>query len=532
MESSLTTDFQGSASFQSVENCGLIQRDVFVKVSSFAKAVFLGSAICLMISALSLVFEIVFPSIAGVYVAITAALLSLVGVAVLIAGFRVMLGHMLKILSSSEEAIEHEVSMIKSQVLEVIDAKKELCDGSLVKFPELDLDILRPLVVAQNKEMRDSKAELFSEKTQALLQELVGVSIDAKGVDLFMDGCTQVLKRGKFLKDKSVIDALTDEEKLRLSFPCFASLHLKELEMDFSKCQEESLSDSDTELFNGSKCCGEWKKKLCQEERSLESCSIRDFCKIFSLRFSKELFFLMLGSFSSSEIKEIADSVSQKLSGKQSYLTIYADLIKKYPRLVAVEAMFLNWLRVVYPYTISSQHFDYYQRYFCDSLARNKEFFKEQSSWSFLENFSGVLPATMALFRKSKGEELCSQGWSWSFFCQKAMEYSRRAALVPGFAGNLNKFHEYVKSGDAVFGKTSSLALKYVRSGHRFDKNPFPLWNMRPLYQKDPVLEAKLREGLCFLKEVEFSGGELFSLIHLEITALGLDESTNSSSRD
>ncbi|WP_213357917.1 hypothetical protein [Chlamydiifrater phoenicopteri] len=522
MKLSQIDTFHSSSSCPSIKNHKATGSDIFIKVSSFAKAIFFSVAIFFMVASLSLVFEMVFPNIAGMYVAFTAALLALVGGVLLFSGVRTLSGTFSKVCSKSAGAVEEEMKELKSQLLEVIDSKKSLCDGSLVKFPELDAELLKPLIFAQNQYQAEAKKPIFSKKTRSLWQELTDSSSSSTGAELFIDGCTQILKRGKFLKDKREIETLSDEEKLRLTFPYFASQHLKDEELIFSTYSELSLWDSSIEF-----CKRE--RKLLGDSAFREVFPSRDFRRIFVYRFSREFFFLMLGCFSSSEIKEIARTVSCSLSAKHSHLMIYANLVKKYPRLVAVEAMFLNWLHEVYPYMLSAQIFDHYQKFFCEALEESSKFLEGKAPWSFLEHFSGILPAVMALFCKSKGEEYCCQGWSWSFFCQKATEYARKASLIPGFAGNLSKFHEYVDGGDEIFSKAHSLVLKYTRSTCRFDRKPFALWNMRSLYQEDPLLEAKLREGLRYLKEVEFIGGELFSLIHLEITALGLDQGDSAS---
>ncbi|WP_213319081.1 hypothetical protein [Chlamydiifrater volucris] len=327
--------------------------------------------------------------------------------------------------------------------------------------------------------------------------------------------CSKVILQGGFVKTsvRDGLNQLSNETKLQLSFPLFASQRLdnKDFPVFDPHRMEGQVAHSVPEAFLG-RVDVPFLKKVFK-------------CGVFLERFSRELFFIGLGVFSGEKMQEIRGFLGNKLNQKNNennYQDLYAQLIYSFPEVVAVEALFLNWLKKIYPHILLCESFRDYNEYFIKGLC-NVSFF-ETESIKFLEHFSGIIPAVVALFcKEDKLSFRCERRMTWSFFCDKAMEYMKKTSLDIEFWGDFNKFSRFLDLDEEVFIELKPKTVFYDRHELNFIERPYSLWNMKKFINAFPDLKEKIKEGLEVLQEIECSGGKLSELVSMEQEVLGLE---------
>ncbi|WP_213318575.1 hypothetical protein [Chlamydiifrater volucris] len=329
--------------------------------------------------------------------------------------------------------------------------------------------------------------------------------------------CSKVILQGGFVKAniRAEVTYLSDTAKLQLAFPLFALENLDEGEIK-APCYE----DLEGRMLRG-RCDVSSKETV--------GLSRFQFSQLFSSRFSTELVGVLFGVFSREEISRLQKFASETgtnvVDDESSQL--YAEMIMHSPKIVAAEAIFLNWLKRIYPYLVLSSNFNDYRRAFLFVFFKFK-YTPLGGAWKSLERFSGIIPSCLAIFRKD-GElryysSDCPLGdMTWADFCQQVMKYSEKACSYRGFMGNWRGFQDFMEKGDRIFPEDDFCHLLYEENERNFIESPYALWDMKNLYAKNPTLRRKVEEGLEVLKEIECLGGDIQELIRLEHTVLDFD---------
>ncbi|WP_213357900.1 hypothetical protein [Chlamydiifrater phoenicopteri] len=283
------------------------------------------------------------------------------------------------------------------------------------------------LVKASSKKFLEKGKFLSSERSFRLLVKIGREESEKEKAAL----ASLVVLGGGFVKPevKKRLCDLTEEHKIRLAFPFFAKFDF-ELPLDYDSCLEEHI----IKKMEGN--------NLKEEEKE----------SISKMRFSRELFCIALGVFSESELKSLHEYLDAlgPLSGQEDLDGVYSELILKFPKLVALEALSLNWLKNVFPYVLSSEFLTSYSESFLRGIKGVANLFP-----GFFTNFSGVIPAVLlSLCQVGTNNFNFSKKMTWSFFVDKAMQYFRQAHLRKGFMGSMEKFREFLEKGDSVFSES------------------------------------------------------------------------------
>ncbi|WP_213357901.1 hypothetical protein [Chlamydiifrater phoenicopteri] len=367
----------------------------------------------------------------------------------------------------------------------------------------------------QNNFLEIPLAEEFKEVTQEIVEYKPSKSI------------TSFFKKSPRIEIDEIPTTTFKKVELRAS-----ELLVESLTIGFSVLSSQSGKSTKTKARVASKRAESGDKPVQEPSEgviALGGASIEktSFSEVFQARFCRELFFIMLGYFSLEEIKNIGRLLSKKITPntkEAAYRHIYHKLILKYPKIVAAESTFLNWLRKVYPYTLLCQDFQKYQVLFLQSLLANKDLEAEEGV-VFLENFSGVVPASVASFLKEgKFDFNLNKVCSWKTFCQKVMSFSRKAYLYDDMAASIEKFEEYLEYGEDLFKKKKRMVLTYPDIEKSFGEKAHALWDMSELVNSSSSLLEKIEEGLASLRDVECLGGEVSALVQLERVVLGLEK--------
>ncbi len=315
-----------------------------------------------------------------------------------------------------------------------------------------------------------------------------------------------VIQEGGFVKQhiKDLLDQFSNEEKLAMSFPCFALSKL------------------------GKDVCG---YDFWPELDYFYDSSSKDFASNVFLRerFLREFPLLFSGVFSSEEMGSIADEIKKLESGNLSgfNVTEYAKLVLTFPKVIAFEAMFLNWLKKVFPHVLSCSRDDYLS-FFCEALrGLSRKHFSSGRDVNVQHlrgidlSFSGVGLASLALFYKESSLDVAFNiKMTWKSFCEKAMKYGRKTCFDGNCSGNLRKFQEFLVDEDKFSSSIQRSSGPVEERG--FIKTPSNVWNIEALCEQYPSLKQKIEEGLRELENIECLGGSLEDLVELEYEVLGL----------
>ncbi|WP_213318555.1 hypothetical protein [Chlamydiifrater volucris] len=264
-------------------------------------------------------------------------------------------------------------------------------------------------------------------------------------------------------------------------------------------------------------------------------------------RCGRELSFILMGYFSMDEISEISEFCQEERgyidpSEASSSDLLYAKCIKRWPRLVAVEATWICWLRSSFSYLGDAKEAIFknkgeYKNFFFRWLKIAASPFKVNTVRvvaSILEKFSGAVPASLSVFcldeinlRALKAymeENNCD---NWDFFCRKVSEFCDQAVRYDPIFGSMFGFVSYLSQGkEEYFLQKQEPLFSYEKSDTNFFISPESLWDMQSMCNKDPELLAKIEEGLSYLYQSGYLGNESPEEVRsFEKVVLGLDES-------
>ncbi|WP_348660517.1 hypothetical protein [Chlamydiifrater volucris] len=315
-----------------------------------------------------------------------------------------------------------------------------------------------------------------------------------------------VIQEGGFVKQhiKDLLDQFSNEEKLAISFPCFALSKLRE-----DVCRYDFWPEAE---FLGSE----------RTQKDLNNTLLQ--------RFFREFFLVSSGVFSHGEMvaitKEVLGWGSEKDKSRAGSSERYAKLILTFPKVVAFEAVFLNWLKRVFPYATGFD-FDWYQKnYLYEGLGSTFPVFEDETTETLVlekrdDPFSGVVRVSLALFYKERDSNAALDiKMPWKSFCEKAMKYGRKTCFDESYSGDLRKFQEFLVDEDRFFSSMQQPSSPVEEGG--FIKTPRNIWNIGALCEQYPSLKQKIEEGLRELENIECLGGSLEDLVELEYEVLGL----------
>ncbi|WP_213357904.1 hypothetical protein [Chlamydiifrater phoenicopteri] len=357
------------------------------------------------------------------------------------------------------------------------------------------------------------KVFLSTEESLKILSEIEAERDFKKKIDL----ASQVALGGGFLK-KEVLDNFeffSDEMKLAVAFPQYAQckLHHKRISLSGYSSLEGWIAKDVKRLFS--------REKQARAEEFFDR-------EVFPQRFFLELISVSLGFFCLYELDLLREFVCQKVADRELSEgfcnQLYSELIVRFPKVVAVEAVFLNWLKELFPHIPSCEQFKHYRLFLLNGFVRFSEF-PRNAVIKFLDKFSGVLPACVLLFHDNGITDFDGvENLSWEEFVQKAMTYFRRARSFKEYEENFGWFSSFLEYGEAIF-CGGQVSIPFRKGESNFVERPYPLWNLGALVARDKRLQSKIKEGLRVLGEIECLGGEVDELIALELTVLGLDKS-------
>ncbi|WP_213318569.1 DUF4229 domain-containing protein [Chlamydiifrater volucris] len=246
-----------------------------------------------------------------------------------------------------------------------------------------------------------------------------------------------------------------------------------------------------------------------------------DTVKFRSLR---DLAYIFLGFFSWEELTEFLEFVFKRYSQVDDlsiamYDRLYAECIKRFPKVVAVEAAHFAWLKECYPYLgkafdafFINKEFSYRSEFFSRLHGLfEKEFCMDRvAKIDTLEKFRGWVPVCLSSL--SLGKELnTSSRWDmdWKTFCRKVSQFCFLSHKYRGAYGQWDKFQQFVEEGAAkAFSECEEINFEYEIVENNLFEEPEPLWNLGSICEEDRVLVMKIEEGLEALDHCGYLGKE------------------------
>ncbi|WP_213357920.1 hypothetical protein [Chlamydiifrater phoenicopteri] len=264
-------------------------------------------------------------------------------------------------------------------------------------------------------------------------------------------------------------------------------------------------------------------------------------CSI-KFRSVRDLLTIFLGFFSLGELKELLSFISHskrstKASSFSSYDRLYAACIKRWPKIVAVEAAHFAWLKHCYPYLGDAQDAFFIDKTFSyksEFFSRIEGFFQIElcedrlEKIYLLEKFRGWIPTCLTSISFPLGEKYfevpASADMNWETFVTKASQFCFLSSRYKGAFGNWEAFLQFVEKGEEAFYGHDFVHSKYAFTETNFFQQPKALWDLGSLCDEDSELERKIEEGLAVLENCGYLGEESLDAIKaFECQVLGLD---------
>ncbi|WP_213318556.1 hypothetical protein [Chlamydiifrater volucris] len=265
-----------------------------------------------------------------------------------------------------------------------------------------------------------------------------------------------------------------------------------------------------------------------------------------NFRCERELIFILLGFLSLEELVALGSYCKEECKkgsvGDVFYNSLYAQCIKRSPKIVAAEAAYLSWLKSSFSYLrhAGSSIVMTNGWYRSTLLIRISSCFstfggdgeKTSRVATALSRLSGWAPACLAsmkleveaLSRLKSYLEGKKEYNNWEYFCRKVSDFCNKSVHYKNALGKMSCFVEFLEKGDqSSFLQERPFLFDFEKSDKDFFAFPRSLWDMSSLCEKDPELAIKIEEGLSHLSQCGYLGSQsVEELQEVESIVLGL----------
>ncbi|WP_246481890.1 cell envelope integrity protein TolA [Chlamydiifrater volucris] len=353
--------------------------------------------------------------------------------------------------------------------------------------------------------------------------------------------------RYRILEVKKPVE-LSSEEKLRIEADFLASPHIKEsvkkMELDILLKRACLRPSEAAKLISRVYILWPSQPKIESTYRKCPDVGASHRCR-------RELRFVFSGFFTRKEMLGLGDLLRKELAKGDIFdpkfcNSVYAECVKSFPALVAVEAAYFVWLRGAFSYLGRAKEAIFWNKNYRREFLTELKFFSDKMDFRILDwfdRFSGLIPACMAVFSpnylshdeknlSSTGVLVCPStvNWDWNYYCKKVMEYSNQTLFLDREVGQAASLLEYAEHGlySEIFRK-QVITFDYTRTPVNFFDSPTELWEMGELCDKDPKLSSSIDEGLEKLRHCGYLGDQLIVEVQeFEKIILGMQKKRSS----
>ncbi|WP_213357929.1 hypothetical protein [Chlamydiifrater phoenicopteri] len=190
---------------------------------------------------------------------------------------------------------------------------------------------------------------------------------------------------------------------------------------------------------------------------------------------------------------------------------LYVDCIKKYPAIVAAEGAYFSWVCSSFSYLGKAkaaifQDSERYRIAFFTQLQTFVSSLKNSSKVSsFLENFSGLIPASLSIFSDGDSLEFSSE-LGWDTYCSQVAKFCDKTVFCKSEFYHRD-LEDFIKNGEncAVLKGERLLAPYENELEESFFEKPRSLWDLKE-FLADKEFLSKIEAGLSVLDSCGYLG--------------------------